>query len=528
LESLYWPLLAQKVAFITRPEDVELLNSTMIELVKISKAFGGTQALRDVDLTIRTGEVHALCGENGAGKSTLIKCLAGVVSPDTGTMRVNDTDLRPGNVRASESAGIAVIHQESVVFPDMNAVDNVFVGRELRTCGGLVLDRPAMRGRTRELLQRLGEDFDVSCPLSDLTLAQRQMTAMARALSMQCHTLIMDEPTASLSERETHTLLQLVRDLRGDGISILYVSHRLEEVFEIADRVTVLRDGMLVETLDVADTDRERIIQLMVGREVEELMHRHGHAEAEHEVALEVRGLGDENAFADISFSLRTGEILGLAGLVGAGRSEIARAVFGIDRYTDGDVHCFGRPLRPGRISDAIEAGIAMVPEDRQHEGLMLPMTVQENLTLTMLHSLTRGPFVDRAREKELVGKALARLMVKTESPQSVVSSLSGGNQQKVVIAKWLATEPRVLILDEPTRGIDVGAKAEIHRLIRALVSEGMAVLLISSDLPELLTVSDRIVVVREGRISGELAGTEATQERVLELALPDAGRGAP
>jgi len=493
----------------------------LIQLRGLSKSYAGVRALRDVTLDIDPGEVHAVCGENGAGKSTLIKVLTGVVSPDAGEMLIAGQRLTPGSATASTAAGIAAMHQESTAFPDLNAVDNVFVGRELTRLGGWLLDQAAMRRQTRKILQKLGENFDVDLAVGKLPLAQQQMVAMARALARDCRLLIMDEPTASLSARETRVLLRLVRQLRREGVSVLYVSHRLEEVFEIADRVTIMRDGELVATQAVAEINKDELIRLMVGRELGELTRRQEPVGELGNVALELRGLTRSGAFQNISLAVRSGEIVGLAGLIGAGRSEIVRAVFGMDRYDAGEVFVDGRSVERGSVSAAVAAGLALVPEDRQRQGLVLPMSVSENLSLPTLASLTRGGLVSASREAALVSRQMQDLQVRAASPQAPASTLSGGNQQKLVLGKWLAGQPRVLLLDEPTRGVDVGAKAQVHHLIRELAARGLAVLMISSDLPEILVMSDRIVVMCGGQIRAELDGATATQEQVLALALP-------
>jgi ABC-type sugar transport system ATPase subunit len=500
-----------------------------IEVRDIAKAYGGVQALGGVSIDVAAGEVHALCGENGAGKSTLIKMLAGSVAPDSGEVLVNGGRLKTGDVRASEAAGIAVIHQESVAFPHLSTFDNIFVGREPRKLGGLLLDRAAMRRETRALLERLGEwgAFDPARPVGELSVAQRQMVGMARALSQDCRLLIMDEPTASLSERETRVLFNLIRQFRAAGVSVLYVSHRLDEIFELSDRITVFRDGSHVATHPTREVDKEKLIQLMVGRELLQVDFNssvsRGARPALVDAAplLEVRNLTRAGAFRDVSFQVRAGEVVGMAGLVGAGRSEVARCVFGADRADSGDVLVGGAPLRGSSVREAMDRGIAMVPEDRQHLGLVLPMSVGTNLSLAVLRSLTRFGLTSAARERELVDQLMRDLAVKAAGPGIAAQNLSGGNQQKLVIGKWLATRPRVLILDEPTRGVDVGAKAEVHKLVRKLADDGMATLLISSDLPEVLAMSDRILVMRAGRIAGELSRAEAAQEKVLALAIP-------
>jgi rhamnose transport system ATP-binding protein len=498
-----------------------LADASLVEVEHVSKSYGGVHALRDVSLSIAPGEVHALCGENGAGKSTLIKIITGSVVPEEGRVLVNGEPLALGDVRTAEDAGIAVIHQESTAFLHLNAEDNIFVGREPRRLAGLLLDRPEMRRQTHALLDRLGEHFDQRRALMELTVAQRQMVGMARALSRKCKLLIMDEPTASLSARETEVLFRIIRQLRTDGVSILYVSHRMEEVFDLSDRVTVFRDGKWVDTQLTKSMTTQSLIQRMVGREVGELNRRTDTQRQPGPVVLDVKNLGREGVFENISFQVRSGEIVGLAGLVGAGRSEVAQAIFGIDAPDSGEVALTGKPLTPGSIKDAMERGIALVPEDRQHLGLVLPMSVGQNLSMAVLKSLTRGGLISASRHRELANRMMRELSIKAASASVATETLSGGNQQKVMLGKWLAPKPKVLLLDEPTRGIDVGAKAEVHRLVRELAAQGMATLLISSELPELLALSDRIVVMRQGRISGELDGASATQEKLLELALP-------
>ena len=495
--------------------------SPLVQLRGVTRSYGGVVALQNLSLEILPGEVHALCGENGAGKSTLIRVLAGIVAPDEGDVLVQGGVLEPGRVRRSEEAGIAVMHQESTAFPDLNAVDNVFVGRELTWARGLLLDRRAMIHRTQQLLERLGERIPLNVPIGRLPLAQRQMVGLARALSRDCRLMIMDEPTASLSHRETRTLLRVIRQLREEAISVLFVSHRLEEVFEIADRVTVLRDGHLVATRAISDVTKSELIHLMVGREVTANARHTAAADGAGEVVLEVSRLTRAPVFQDISFSVRAGEIVGLAGLVGAGRSEIARAVFGIDDYDTGQVRVGGKPLPAGSTRRAMDAGIGLVPEDRQHEGLILPMTVAANISLVVLPQLTAAGVISRLRERAVVAEQILSLDVRCPDQNAAAATLSGGNQQKLVLAKWLAANPRVLILDEPTRGVDVGARAQVHQLIHQLARTGLATLLISSDLPEVLALCDRVLVIRDGRIAGELSGSTATQEQVLELALP-------
>ena len=498
----------------------------LIDISNLSKSYGGVDALVDVSLALRTGEIHALCGENGAGKSTLIKCVCGVVVPDSGTVAVDGKPLRYGHVTASESNGIAVIHQESTAFPDLNTGDNIFAGREPRWLAGCFLDRRRMRAETDRLIGELGQTFDTRCPVGELSLAERQMVAMARALSHKCRLLIMDEPTASLSVRETETLLAIVRRLRDQGVAVLHVSHRLDEVFDLADRVTVLRDGRHVATRGIAEITKDELVRFMVGRECSERTQRRVQHGDLGETRLRVSGLCSGDLFRDISFSLRAGEIVGLAGLIGAGRSEVARALFGVDGYDSGQVYIDEQRLAKRDVSAAIELGLGLVPEDRQQEGLLLPMTVRENVTLAVLRRLTSYGWVSRGQERTLVQELLEQLRVKAQGLETPAETLSGGNQQKLVLGKWLAMHPKVLILDEPTRGVDVGAKSQVHQLIRQLAADGMATLLISSELPELLSICDRILVMRQGRLSGELPRDEATQERILQMALPNLASG--
>lgn len=496
----------------------------LIQIENLSKSYGGVQALRDLSLTISAGEVHGLCGENGAGKSTLIKCLTGVVEPDGGTVEIHGNNLSFGDIHAAEQAGLAVIHQESTSFLDLDLVDNLFVGRELRR--GLLLDRKAMEREARTMMERLGLTLDLNTPLRDFSVAQRQMVEMARALLRDCRLLIMDEPTASLSVRETDILKSVVKQLRSDGVSVLYVSHRLEELFELCDRITVLRDGELVATNPTSTLTHDSLIRQMVGREVTTLTRETDHDGKVGEVCLQVEGLTGEG-FSNVSFQVRSGEILGLAGLVGAGRSEVVRALFGIDHYDGGTVSLGGKLLPKESVQAAIAAGLALVPEDRQHQGLVLPLSVGANLSMAILPELSRALLLNRKREAECVKRQMQNLQVRAEGPEMTTSSLSGGNQQKVVLGKWLANQPNVLILDEPTRGVDIGAKAEIHQLIRELTDEGMGTLMVSSDLGELLALCDRIVVMCEGRVAGELEGASADEEAVMRLAFPTGGESA-
>ena len=524
----------------------------LVSVHQLSKSYGGVDALQQVDLKIKSGEIHALCGENGAGKSTLIKILGGAVVPNAGEIELDHQVLPFGNVRVAEARGIVVIHQEAIAFPHLNAVDNIFVGRELTRWSGLRLDRAQMRAQTEQLVERLGEQIDLALPLGQLPLAQRQMVAIARALSHDCRLLIMDEPTASLSKKETDILFKVIRQLKDRGVSVLYVSHRLEEVFELSDRVTVLRDGRWVATHHADELDRDGLIRLLVGRELPspeaEVQAEPGTAcpptkvdgprgdrlpsipnegrelqlaENRKRVVLKVIGLSQSPQFQNVSFEVHGGEIVGVAGLVGAGRSEMARAVFGIDPFDDGEVVVDGVRLPGGSVSAAMRQGVALVPEDRQQEGLILPLSVRGNLTLPFLRRLSRRGVVVRDLENEYVSAAFKDFTIKAESWEIAAESLSGGNQQKVVLAKWLQQNAEVLIFDEPTRGIDVGAKHEIYQLMNNLTAQGKSIIMISSELPEVLGMSDRILVMHEGRITGEIGDVASTtQEKIMELAI--------
>lgn len=501
------------------------MTNPLVTISKLSKSYAGVNALRSVSLEIGAGEVHGLCGENGAGKSTLIKCLSGVTIPDSGEVHFDESKLPFGNVATAADHGIAVIHQESTVFPDLTATENIFIGKEQTTRWGL-MDKRSMRRETKRLLGLLGQGFPIDQPASSLSLANCQMIAMARALSQDCKLMIMDEPTASLSARETDVLLETVLRLQSQGVAVLYVSHRLNEIFELCNRVTILRDGELVATEPIDDLDENALIRFMVGRDATQ-SNKATSRSASGDTRLEVRNFSGA-LFRDISFRVREGEIVGLAGLVGAGRSELARAIMGIDSYSSGEVLVADRMLPRQNVRAAMDRGVALVPEDRQHEGLVLPMTVAENMTLCSLRSLTKRGLINHDKETNLVDDFVKRLDVRAASSEIQVSSLSGGNQQKVVIGKWLARDPSVLMLDEPTRGVDVGAKAQVHDLIRKLASDGMATLIISSELPELLSICDRILVMCEGVITGELDREHATEEKVLQLALPDRSDARP
>jgi rhamnose transport system ATP-binding protein len=485
----------------------------VIELVGVSKRFGAIQALKEVDLSLYAGEVHALVGENGAGKSTLVKILAGVHRPDRGLLKISGEAVELRSPAQAQAAGIAVIHQEPTLFPDLDVAENVFMGHQPRDRLGRI-DWRRMYREVEQLLQSLGVELNVYLPVRGLSVADRQLVEIARALSQDARVLIMDEPTASLSPREVEELFTIVEQLRARQVAILFVSHRLEEVFRLASRVTVLRDGQRVITAPAQDLTPEETVRHMVGRELAALFPKEEAAVGE--VVLEVRHLSRAGLFRDVSFQLRRGEILGLAGLVGAGRTEVARVLFGIDQAESGEILVDGRPVSIRSPRDAMRYGIAYVPEDRHQQGLVLDFSIARNITLSILKRVARFSLIRSRQELKIAADYAERLHVRGGRLTQPVRALSGGNQQKVVLGKWLATEPRILILDEPTRGIDIGAKAEVHRIVSELAARGLAILLISSELPEILAMSDRVLVMHEGRISGLFSRAEADQEKVM------------
>ncbi len=488
----------------------------VLALADVSKSFGPVRALADVSLELRAGEVHALAGENGAGKSTLVKLLAGVHRPDSGQVLMDGDPVTFGGPADARDAGVAVIYQEPTLFPDLSVAENIFMGRQPRAGLGRI-DRRAIADATRALLRRLGVDLRPDDPARGLSIADQQIVEIAKALSFDARVLIMDEPTAALTGSEVARLFGVVTALREQGAAILFISHRLEEIFRICSRVTTLRDGRWIASEDVAGITEDDLVRRMVGRTLDELYPKQDTVPGD--VALSVRRLTREGVFTDVSFDVRRGEIVGLAGLVGAGRSEVARAIFGIDRWDAGSVEVAGKRLRAASPTSAMAAGIALVPEDRRAQGLVMGMSIERNIGLAGLRKLARGGLMSRPAERGRATDWAIRLQVKYSRLTDLVSTLSGGNQQKVVLAKWLATRPRVLIVDEPTRGIDVGTKAEVHRLLSTLAADGMAVLMISSDLPEILGMADRVLVMREGRLAAEISRADATEESVMAAA---------
>jgi rhamnose transport system ATP-binding protein len=488
----------------------------LLELRGIGKRYGGVQALADVSFSIRAGSVHALVGENGAGKSTLVKILTGVVRSDEGEVLVDGEARTIGDPPTARRLGILAMYQEPTVFPDLTVAENVFAGRQPRGRAHTVAWREMAR-RAASILTELGADFAPDRPVRGLGVADRQLLEMAKALSSEARVLIMDEPTAVLSPPEVERLFGIVRRLRERGVAIVFISHRLEEVSAIADTITVLRDGKHVATRAAADLPQGEVVRLMVGRSLDQLFPQRDAAIGD--VVLRAEGLGRRGVFANVSFELRRGEVLGLAGFVGAGRTEVARAIFGIDQLHAGRLFIDGKRFRPRSPRAALRRGLAYLPEDRISTGLIQPMSVSTNASLAVLPRLTPGGILQPWRERRLARRFMEQLRIKAASPAQPVRGLSGGNQQKVVLSKWLAAEPRILILDEPTHGVDVGSKADVHAIVSELAAQGLSILLISSELPEILGMSDRIVVMREGLLVAELDRSEATAERVIEAA---------
>jgi rhamnose transport system ATP-binding protein len=491
-------------------------GAALVELRDATKSYGAVRALRDADVVLRTGEVRALVGENGAGKSTLVKVLGGVVRRDGGEMLVDGQPVDFHSPHDARDAGIAVIYQEPTLFPDLSIAENVVMG--YHPLGAFKrIDRRAMHAQVQGLLDRLGVRLDPDRPVRGLSIADQQIVEIAKALSFDARVLVMDEPTAALSGPEVERLFSVVRALREQGAAVLFISHRLEEVFAICDTATVMRDGAVVHDAEIAAITPDEMVKRMVGRELSALFPKQDVAVGD--PVLKVHRLTREGVFFDISFDVRAGEIVALAGLVGAGRSEVARAIFGIDKPDAGHVEVDGTRLPPARPLAAMRAGIGFVPEDRRQQGLVMDLSIARNATMTRTGSLTRMGLVRGAAETRLAREWATRLRLKFHRLDDPAGFLSGGNQQKVVLAKWLATEPKVLILDEPTRGIDVGTKAEVHRLMSELAGRGLAVLMISSELPEVLGMADRVLVMHEGRLTGELTREEADEERVIRAA---------
>ena len=491
------------------------MSSVVLTIEGASKRFGGVHALRSAELILRAGEIHGLLGENGAGKSTLLKTLAGVHRLDSGRITLNGKPFEQGSTRAAREQGIAVIYQEPSLFPDLTLAENVFVGRQPVKNGRV--DWSAMAEEARALFTQLGVALNPYTRARGLSIADQQIVEIAKALSINATVIVMDEPTAALSSKEVERLFAVARSLESQGCAVVFVSHRLDEVFELCTQITVMRDGATVAsaaTLDVTEAD---IIQWMVGREISDLFPKLETTIGES--VLSVRNLSREGQFEDISFDVRAGEIVALAGLVGSGRSEVVQAIFGIDKYDRGSITINGEKLESGTPAKSMAAGVALVPEDRRQQGLFMAASIAKNSSITMLNKIKMGLLVRTNSEIALAKTWAETLNLKFSDLSDPVERLSGGNQQKVVLAKWLATSPKLLMVDEPTRGIDIGTKAEVHRLLSQQAQQGLAVLMVSSELPEVLGMADRIIVMREGRIVGEFLRKDATPEAIIAVA---------
>jgi len=489
----------------------------ILKLTGMYKSFEGVKAVSGGELELQKGEIHALIGENGAGKSTLVKIMTGIYQPDAGEIRFNGQVVHISNPLMAQRVGITAIHQEASLFPDLTVAENIFIGNQPLNARLKVIDWRTMNERAVQPLEELGVKLDPRSKVRGLTIAQMQMIEIAKALMLNTQVLIMDEPTSSLTMHEVEDLFRIVRKLKEAGKTILFISHRMDEIFEISDRVTVMRDGHYIDTRVTRDVSRDELIRLMVGRSLDNLFPK---VQVEiGEVVLKVEGLTKKGVFENISFELHRGEILGFSGLVGARRTDIALALVGIAPADGGNVYINGKPVQISDAKQAMELGLAYVPENRQLQGLVLPMPITGNITLPILDQFANMGWLNREKEAQKAAEMAKQMEVKSAGLQQRAGELSGGNQQKVVLAKWLATEPRILILDEPTRGIDVGTKAAVHALMSKLAAQGMAIIMISSELPEILGMSDRVFVMCEGRNTGLFTRNEATQEKILAAA---------
>ncbi|MCC5645152.1 sugar ABC transporter ATP-binding protein [Nostoc sp. CHAB 5824] len=494
-------------------------TTPVLEMQGITKRFHGVSALQNVNLTIYPGEVHALMGENGAGKSTLMKILAGAYIADEGEIRINGQPLKITDPATARKSGINLIYQELNVAPNLTVTENMFMGSELRR--GQFLDRKGMQLEAEQVLQSLGANFTGQTIVGTLSIAEQQQVEIARALKDKSRVLVMDEPTAALSDRETQHLFEVIRRLRDDGIAIIYISHRMEEIYALADRISVLRDGQYIGSLTRDEISAQRLVQMMVGRSMQDF-YEHQRQTNHGPVVLEVKNISDGRKITPASFQIRAGEILGLAGLVGAGRTEVSRLIFGADRKASGEVLLNGMKLNINNPSDAIAAGIGYVPEDRKDQGLFLEMSSRKNIAINTLKQDAKAGIVNWSSVNRLSADAVENFNIRLANLEIRALDLSGGNQQKLLLARWLAIKPRILMLDEPTRGVDIGAKSEIYRIISELAAQGVAILMVSSELPEIVGMSDRVLVMREGQLVGELDGSlgkEITQEKIMHYA---------
>jgi inositol transport system ATP-binding protein len=499
------------------------MSDYMLRVKGISKSFSGVKALDNIHFDLKKAEVHALMGENGAGKSTFMKILIGLVAPDSGEVLLESENLIGSNVNETLKKGISMIHQEILIIPELTVAQNIFLGREREVSGkgGMLsgwLNDGEINKQAAALLDRMGVNIAPNAKMKHLSVAQMQMVEIAKAISNNAKVIIMDEPTSAISDKEVGTLFQIIRDLKAQGVSIIYISHKMDEIFQISDTITVLRDGKYIGTKSASELNQQTLIAMMVGREIDQMF-----PEATQPVGqevLSVQNLGKAGKFSNISFNVKSGEILGLAGLMGAGRTEIARAIFGLDQWDEGEITVKQSPLRARTPREAIDRGIGYVSEDRKGLGFIPRMSVRDNITLSSMSNHQKGGFIDTHSEQSVTEKMIADLKIKTAGTGQHVTYLSGGNQQKVVIGKVLLASPEIIILDEPTRGVDVGAKFEIYKLIRSLADRGMAIIMISSELPEILGLSDRILVLSKGKQTALLSKAEATQELIMQYAV--------
>ena len=488
------------------------MENNILEIKGVSKLYPGVTALNNVNLSFRRGEVHALCGENGAGKSTLIKCISGAITPTAGEIIIDGEKFSGLTPALSREKGIAVVYQEFTLVPVLTAAENIFMGNFKKK--GIMIDRKAMYLEAEKIFERMGIKLDPRSHVKDLTTGYQQIVEIAKAISTNAKILIMDEPSAPLTTNEVSAMMEIVRTLKKEGVTIIYISHRMEEIFELADRVSVLRDGEYIGTKDIQDTDKDDLIKMMVGRTLSQTYPKRNCKTDE--VVLEVKNLCG-NGVKNISFELHKGEILGLGGLIGAGRTELCEMLFGYYPIQGGEIYLKGKPMKPASCADAVKQGIALVPEDRKRHGIIGGMTVLDNLTLSTIKKLTKGVAIDRKAQKDYAQSQVDALEIKTPNLAQKVKNLSGGNQQKVILGRWLGANPDIMIFDEPTRCIDVGAKAEIYKLMTQLVEEGKSIIMISSEMSELLGMSDRLIILAKGRYTGTLSAEEFNQETVLK-----------
>lgn len=495
--------------------------SEILRMEKIHKRFPGVHALKGVDFRLERGDIHALLGENGAGKSTMIKILAGIYTMDDGSITIEHNKCTIKSVHDSQKYGISVIHQELCLVPNMNVAENIFLGKEPSHDKSFFIDNKKLYSDAQKLINSLGLDIQATEKVSTLSVAQQQMVEITKALSINAKILVMDEPTSSLTQNEVEILFRTIRKLKINNVSIIYVSHKLEEIFEISDKITVLRDGNYISTKETRQTNRNELITMMVGRELTQFYLKADRKQND-EIIFEVKNIYRKGDLNNISFSLRKGEILGLAGLVGAGRTELARAIFGIDSIDSGEIYIRNIKCKIKTPRDAMKNGIAYVPEDRKQQGLFLYSSVGYNITMLVLNQFIKIVGINKNKENTIVKNYVDKLSIKTPHNKQLVNNLSGGNQQKVVLAKWLASEPKVLILDEPTRGIDVGAKAEIYSIMSMLAKNGVSIIMISSELTEIINMCDRVLVMSNGRLTGNLSGNDVNQEQIMQCVLKE------